>query len=314
MSDASEVYSAGYCNLNVDVVHVTHDSPYEMFWDWFKQTWIELQDVAYDPADSRCIDAARAVVNRQALPTPMEVLAFDVKITGLSRVALAQITRGRVGHCFNVESQMPQKLVHNSTIPLNIIEHPLFNERAVALQAMAAALYDDMYAAGIPPQDCRYITLHGQQTSLHWHVNYAALLGFFARRCENGLTDELNLVGRLLRRELTKRYLDDAGVERSPGSGWSDLIKKLDCMGSDKKMCFNVDRVFGNTGRFKAPASVPSITNEKNACDYDFSKSAFYLELQRMSDDVLFDGEREMIEDWSQVGFRGRLAKLESDS
>lgn len=303
--------SNGYEDLKVRLCRVSVEHPFEMFWDWFKQTWISLQDVPYDHTNPEHVKACMDVMNRRALPTPMEVLAFDVQIEGLSRVALAQITRGRVGHCYNVESQMPQHIRHQATIPKNIYEHPMFVARAQKLQAMAADLYNDAYNAGIPPQDCRYLTLHGQQTSMHWHVNYGALLGYYARRCENGLTDELNTVGRLLRRELRQRFLNEDGSDKIEGSGWSALLEKLDCMGGSKQ-CLNNDKVFGNTGR--APSAgdwVPSLINKDNPCDYDFSRSAFYYELCEMDDSLLFDGEREMIDDWNTLGFEGRLKKLE---
>jgi thymidylate synthase ThyX len=303
--------SNGYEDLKVEICHVTHDNPFKLFWDWFRQTWLSLQDKEYDHTDKECLTAAIDVLNRRALPTPMEVLTFDIKISGLSRVALAQITRGRIGHCFNVESQMPQKIRHGATIPKNIYEHPLFGQRAQSIQDELTKLYDDMYAAGIPPQDCRYLTLHGQQTSLRWNVNFAALMGFFARRCENGLTDELNLVGRLVRRQLIDKFLDEVGNDKLPGSGWKYLIEKLDCMGGSK-VCLNNDLVFGNTGRAKSAGDwVPSPTNQNLKPDYDFSKSAFYCELLEMNEDLLLPGEKEMIDDWTSIGFEGRLRKLD---
>lgn len=310
MHDMNDTCYTGYENVGVTIEHVTHDEPFKMFWDWYKQTWLSLHDVEYDPTDDTCVQAAKAVVDRKALPTPMEVLAFDVKITGLSRVALAQITRGRIGHCYNVESQMPQHIRHAVTVPMNIAQHDEFGPRVAEIQRLVSELYDDMYDAGIPPQDCRYVTLHGQQTSLRWHVNFAALLGFFARRSENGLTDELNYVSRLFRRELRRMYLNDDGSEKIPGSGWSYLISKLDCMGGSR-VCLNNDKVFGNTGRAPSAGSwVPSIVNDDNPCDYDFEKSALYLELLNMPDDLLFEGEREMIDEWRSTSFRERLLKL----
>lgn len=315
--------SNGFDDLSVEIIRVSHDMPFEMFWDMYKETWHGLHGIRYDHNNEEHVKACIDVLNRRALPTPMEVLGFEVRITGLSRVALAQITRGRIGHCYNVQSQMPQPVKHAVTIPKNIFEHPMFSSRAQELQAAARSLYDDMYAAGIPPQDCRYMTLHGQQTTLMWHVNYGALLGWFSMRCENGLTDELNTVGRMVRNELINMFInmDDSFKHDDPstwtdvdeGSGWVELIKKLDCMGADAKKCTNVDRVFGNTGRFpSAGKGIPSATNETNKCDYRFDRSAFYYELCDMDEELLFPGEKEMIDDWARIGFEGRLKKLES--
>lgn len=312
--------SNGFEDLTVDLIRVSHEEPFEMFWDWFKETWLGLQDQPFDRHNPEHIKAAIDVVNRRALPTPMEVLSFEVRITGLSRVGLAQITRGRVGHCYNVQSQMPQHIRHQATIPKNIYQHPMFASRAQEIQASLAELYDDMYEAGIPPQDCRYMTLHGQQTSLMWNVNFGALLGWFARRCENGLTDELNTVGRKLRRLLIDKFLqfshdgNENLVDRVPGSGWSYLIDKLDCIGAPQDKCVNSDLVFGNTGRHASAGDwVPSTINETTPANYRFDMSAFYLELLEMDRNLLFPGEEEMINDWREIGFKGRLEKLSGD-
>jgi hypothetical protein len=296
-------------SIGVEIVRTTHEKPFEMFWDWFKQTWITLQDVKFDHTNEEHWQACLDVLSRNALPTPMEVLNFEIKVTGLSRVGLAQITRGRVGWAYVVESQMPQHINHMVTIPANIARNEKFAKRAELLAKLSQDLYDDMYNDGIPPQDCRYLTLHGQQTAMIMQCNYAALLGYFARRCENGLTDELNLVGRLILRELKRTFLKEDGTDKCEGSGWSILLSKMDGMGGNK-VCLNVDKVFGNTGR------APSVNNKiptllDGSCDYDFSKSAWYFELQDLPDDLLFIGEKEMIEDFKNIGFTGRLKKLE---
>lgn len=311
--------SNGFEDLNVELVRVSHENPFEMFWDWYKETWLDLHDKPYDHNDPTHVAACVDVLNRRALPTPMEVLSFEVRITGLSRVALAQITRGRIGHCYNVQSQMPQHIDHKVTIPKNVYENPMFLSRALKLQQMASSLYDDMYAAGIPPQDCRYVTLHGQQTSMMWHVNFGALVGWYSMRCENGLTDELNFVGRKLRKLLFDRFIlkqDEKHVNDpknpngyystlsltpvTPGSGWDYLLPKLDCMGADRGVCLNTDKVFGNTGRFPSVShSIPSSVNEKNKCDFKFDQSAMYYELLAADESLLFPGEKQMIEHWT---------------
>jgi hypothetical protein len=267
-----------------------------------------LQDVKYDPNDPEHWQACLDVLSRNALPTPMEVLNFEIKVTGLSRVALAQITRGRVGWAYVVESQMPQHINHMVTVPMNIARNEKFAARAEELVRLSQELYDDMYNEGIPPQDCRYLTIHGQQTSMIMQCNYAALLGYFARRCENGLTDELNLVGRLIWHKLKEFFLDEKGQDKIAGSGWSVLLNKMDGMGTNK-VCLNVDKVFGNTGRAPSVSDkIPSLLN--HSCDYDFSKSAWYFELLELPEHLLFPGEKEMIEDFKSIGFVGRLQKL----
>jgi len=302
----------GFQHITVELLDSPRQ-PFITFWTWFRQTWISLQDEEYDPTNKEHVQACMDVMNRRALPTPMEATVMQFRITGLSRVALAQITRGRVGWAYNVESQMPQHLTHEVTIPKNIMEHPMFSTRALELTAQLQSLYDDMYDAGIPPQDCRYMTMHGQNTSMVLSVNYAALLGYFARRCENGLTDELNYVGRLMRYALQQEHLDASGNELYNGSGWKPMIDKLEAMGGND-VCLNNDRVFGNTGRSKSAGDwVPSVINNENKSDYDFEKSAWYYELLELPEHLLFEGEKEMIEDFKTVGFRGRLEKLNNE-
>ena len=302
----------GFQHITVELLDSPRQ-PFNTFWTWFRQTWISLQNEEYDPTNKQHVQACNDVMNRKALPTPMEATVMQFRVTGMSRVALAQITRGRVGWAYNVESQMPQHINHEVTIPKNIMEHPMFSARASELTVQLQTLYDDMYDAGIPPQDCRYMTMHGQNTSLVFSTNYAALLGYFARRCENGLTDELNYVGRLMRHALQQEHLDASGNELYFGSGWKPMISKLDAMGAHSA-CLNNDRVFGNTGRAKSAGDwVPSIINEANPADYNFEKSAWYYELQELPDHLLFEGEKEMVEDFKTIGFRARLEKLTNE-
>lgn len=156
------------------------------------------------------------------------------------------------------------------------------------------------------------MTIHGQATNLVCVVNFMALRGYFARRCENGLTDELNLIGRLILKELRAAHLSSDGTEKVPGSGWLVLLTKLEAMGADK-VCLNTDKVFGNTGRSPSVGKhIPSSVNEGNKADWDFSKSAWFYELQELPDDLLFPGEKEMIQDWKTIGYEDRLRKVGS--
>lgn len=289
----------GYDALTVTCTRLEPE-PFSLAWRAFRETWLSLRGKDYDANDPECQQAVEDVLNRRALPIPMENWQCEFRIAGLSRVALAQITRGRLGQNYVVQSQMPQHIEHECVLPLNIAKSE-FASRAAQLQADAEALYDDMYDSGIPPQDCRYLILHGQTTSLVWTVNYAALLSFFAMRAENGLTDELNTVCRLVRQEL-RNY---AKANPATHGDWAKLAERLDCMGSWQKKCMNVDKVFGNTGRYPlANATVPSPDTD-NKPDYDFRKSAFYLELIEMYNhrsELLFADEASMVERWLAGG------------
>lgn len=301
----------GFQHINVTLLEQGNPMPFKMFWEWFRETWYSLRNDEYDPDNPEHVQAAMDVIAARALPVPQEALQFQVRIEGISRVGLAQFTRGRVGWAYVVTSQMPERIEHAVTVPKNIYQSE-FGDRANQLAEMSQSLYDDMVDAGVPPQDCRYLTLHGQHTNLVCVVNFMALRGYFARRCENGLTDELNYIGRLIHRELRRAHLNEDGTDKIKGSGWSHLMTKLDAMGNDN-VCLNVDKVFGNTGRApSAGAHIPSSVNDENPADWKFDKSAWYLELQELPENLLFSGEKEMIKDWRTIGYEGRLRKVGS--
>ena len=301
----------GFGDIKVTLLDTGMDNPFQMFWNWYRETWYTLRNQEYDPTNPKHIEACKEVLAGTALPVPQEALNFQIRVEGISRVGLAQFTRGRVGWAYCVTSQMPEAIEHNVTIPKNIFEHPVFGDRAASIVRESQALYDEMVALGIPPQDCRYMTFHGQQTNLVCVVNFMALRGYFARRCENGLTDELNFIGRLIRHELIKAHLNEDGTEKVKGSGWATLLTKLEAMGANKT-CLNTDKVFGNTGR--APSAgkhIPSLSNPENQPDWKFEKSAWFFELQELPDHLLFPGEKEMIEDWKTIGYEARIRKIE---
>lgn len=303
--------SNGFGNIKVTLLDSGNTNPFEMFWNWYRETWYTLRNQEWNPNDHKHVEAAKEVVDGKALPVPQEALNFQIRVEGLSRVALAQFTRGRVGWAYCVTSQMPEAIEHDVIVPKNIYESK-FGEAARDLVTRSQELYNAMVADGVPPQDCRYLTIHGQTTNLACVVNFMALRGYFGRRCENGLTDELNLIGRLILHELRQAHLNADGTDKVFGSGWSYLLTKLEAMGGNK-VCLNNDKVFGNTGR--APSAgdwVPSTINEKNPCDWRFDRSAWFFELQELPDHLLFPGEKEMIEDWKTLGFDGRLRKLGS--
>lgn len=283
-------YFNGFENLNVEIIKIS-DNPFKTFWDWYKMTWISLQNKEYNENDEEIKNACFDILNNKALPVPQEMIQIQFKITGLSRVGLAQITRGRIGYAYVVESQMPQHIKHQVTIPKNLFNSQ-FHDKIIKLIEDSQNLYDEIYNSGIPPQDCRYLTMHGQQTNLVMGTNFNALKGFFIMRAENGLTDELNLVCRLIRQRLNEYVLESNDLS------WKYLIERLDCLGANRKVCINYDKVFGNTGRYKSlNDDIPS-PDGKIKPDYDFTKSAWFKELLELDDNLLFDDEKEMINNW----------------
>lgn len=292
-------YANGYEALKTKLIDMKPEIG-RLLWDTYKMTWSSLQDVPYDQNNPVVRKACFDIIQGRALPTPKESIHFMFRIENLSRVCLAQITRGRIGWWFNVESQMPEYLDHGVTIPKNLYNSK-YREEIIALIDKSQDLYDRLAKEEYPPQDLRYLCLHGQQTSMIVSTNYAALSGFFTMRTENGLTDELNLIARQMRKEIRTTILDmmDHGViDNLEFELWKEMISKLDCLGANRKQCLLNDKVFGNTGRYPSGhENVPS-ADGKIKPDFDFKKSAWYQELLEMDESLLLPDEKEMIEKW----------------
>ena len=204
----------GYKGIGVEIISYTKH-PAKIMWDMLKQTWIELQDIEYDPNDDRVKHMVIGSVEKRLNPTPQETILIQAVFKNISRVNLAQLTRHR-GWVFQVESQMPQHVGHNVILPLNIVQSE-FYERAVKLIEESQKLYDDMTAGNvtkettsIPYQDARYLLMHGQTCDASCSFTLPQLMNVCGQRLENNTADEINYAFRLLLKELKKAIaLDD---------------------------------------------------------------------------------------------------------
>lgn len=293
--------SNGYADISVEVVDFAKDIG-KHIWDCYKMTWRDLQNVKYDPTNPEIIEAIKNVIGFKALPMPREQALITFRLNNISRVCLAQITRQRKA-AFNVESQMPQPVGHNVIIPLNIWENEKFKSRAIKLCETSQMLYNDMIDAGIPFQDARYMLIHGQTTSCVYVVDINTFCGSFGMRCENNLSDEINLVYRLclhtLIAEVVECYRRNE-IDNLTYMFYMNILESCDCMGAKQKRGMNVDKVFGNSfDRFVGGNE--EVAQATINCTCDFRKSAWYLELIRLYEnkpELLFEGEKEMIERW----------------
>lgn len=292
--------SNGYEDIKVSVIDYNTNIA-KHAWDCYKMTWTSLQNVEYDPNDSHVIEAVNNIVKFRALPMPREQAILTFKIENVSRVMLAQITRQSRAR-FNVESQMPLPVEHNVILPLNIAEDSDLKDDAKALIELSQKVYDKCIAKGIPPQDARYLLMHGQTTSLAYVVNVNDFCAAFSFRCENNLSDEINLVYRLAKKAIldkVKLDYDNGTIDELTYNFYTEIIKPADCAGAARKVGQNYDKVFGNSFA-RYPAANDEIKKITSECDYDFKKSAWYAELKRLDKTLLFDGELQMIESWSK--------------
>lgn len=295
-----ENISVGYSDISVEVIDYNMNIS-KHAWDAYRMTWKHLQDIEYDVHNLEVQEAVKNVTLFRALPMPREQAKMTFRINNISRVCMAQITRQRKAG-FNVESQMPRAVQHNVIMPLNVISLG-FEDRARALIEQSQELYDDMLSAGMPAQDARYLLMHSQTTSLAYVVGVNDFVGAFSFRCENNLSDEINLVYRLAKKAILDKVDEDhltGKIDDLTYYFYTTIIGKADAAGAPQKVGRNFDGVFGNSFK-RYPDMNQEITDITNNCTYDYTKSAWFLELQELylrRPDLLFDGEHDMITEW----------------
>ncbi|MBQ3457634.1 MAG: FAD-dependent thymidylate synthase, partial [Synergistaceae bacterium] len=116
----------------------------------------------------------------------LEHAVFTFRIEGLSRAALAQLTRHRLAS-FDVQSQRYVRLPdvddvytdESLVFPQSIAESSFLAE-ARGIMGYVMNLYQRMIDEGIPKEDARYITPQAVPTSLIMTMNARELLHFFA--------------------------------------------------------------------------------------------------------------------------------------
>jgi len=295
----------GYKGIGVEIIGYTKH-PAKVMWDMLKQTWIQLQDIEYNPERPIVKEFITGSVNKRLNPTPQETVLIQCVFKNISRVNLAQLTRHR-GWLFQVESQMPQHVEHNVVLPLNIVQSE-FYERAVKLIEESQKLYDDMTKGNddgkdhtvIPYQDARYLLMHGQTCDASCSFTLPQLVNVCGQRLENNTADEINYAFRLLLKELKKAITLDNEMDELDKLVYIKNLERCDCFGAAAKKCFTCDDVFGNSFKRFEDANEYVIHATEN-CKFDYSKSAWYAELKRIykeEPELLLPGEKEMIENW----------------
>jgi len=290
--------SDGYKDISVEVIDYNKDLARHA-WNCYRMTWHNLQNVEYNVDNKYVQDAINNIIKMRALPMPREQAIITFRINNISRVCLAQLTRQRKAR-FNVESQMPMPITHNVIIPANIYADDELRKEAEELVKTSQKFYDKLISKGIPPQDARYMTMHGQTCSLVYVVDINTFVSSFGFRCENNLSDEINLVYRLCKKAILdtiKRDTVNGVIDMLTYSMYYEIIRPADCTGAKQKLGMNYDYVFGNSfARYPDANHEVSLVTEN--CSYDFTKSAWFKELQRLDESLLFPDEKEMIDSW----------------
>ena len=157
----------------------------------------------------------------------LEHAVFTFKITGLSRAALAQLTRHRLAS-FDVQSQRYVRLNDDYLVlPKTIIESQ-FCEEAKRIMSYVMKLYQEMVDKGIPKEDARYITPQAVSTELIMTMNARELLHFFAlRTCDRAQWEIRELADKMLM--LCKQVSPKLFIVAGPGCVTGKCTEKKPC-------------------------------------------------------------------------------------
>jgi thymidylate synthase (FAD) len=140
-----------------------------------------------DPSQS---DATRLFLQivRSGHTSTLEHLQFTFSVEGLSRAALAQLTRHR-HQSFSVQSQRYVKFgsddrsggfdyIIPEKVAINKMALPMFLAYMDAIQKM----YDELRSAGIPAEDARSVLPQASACNLTMSANLRSLIDFYSKR------------------------------------------------------------------------------------------------------------------------------------
>ena len=157
----------------------------------------------------------------------LEHAVFTFQVEGLSRAALAQLTRHRLAS-FSVQSQRYVKLTDWHAVVPQSIAGSVFVDQAEKLLRDSMKLYQEMVDAGLPAEDARYFTPQAITTDLIVTMNARELRHFFSLRCCNRAQWEIRrLADEMLRlcKEKAPTLFENAG----PGCVRGNCPEKKSC-------------------------------------------------------------------------------------
>ena len=116
----------------------------------------------------------------------MEFWNISVKVTGVSRTLLAQLTRHRMAS-FAVQSQRHVKIEGENWYITPQIVTPKFH----TIMQLLKQQYEELIADGYTLEDARYILPNATKTNLILAINGRSLDNFFTLRCCNNAQYEI---------------------------------------------------------------------------------------------------------------------------
>ena len=157
----------------------------------------------------------------------LEHAVFTFRVIGLSRAALAQLTRHRLAS-FDVQSQRYVRIMGVDLVMPESIRKSDFYVEAGSLMEDVMNLYQRMVDAGIPAEDARYITPQAVPTALIMTMNARELRHFFSLRCCNRAQWEIRqMADEMLR--LCKKAAPELFHKAGPGCVFDRCREKIAC-------------------------------------------------------------------------------------
>ena len=133
----------------------------------------------------------------------LEHASFTFMVEGLSRAAMAQLTRHRLAS-FDVQSQRYVKLDNwKAVIPNSVATSGLAIEAEDCIRN-CMDIYQRLVEAGVPCEDARYVTPQAITTSLVMTMNARELLHFFSLRTCNRAQWEIRALATEMHRQCMK--------------------------------------------------------------------------------------------------------------
>ena len=143
-------------------------------------------------------------IEGHTLPTALETINFTFQIEGISRACSHQLVRVRIGSGF---SQKGMRDVYYGDIDYVIpatVEAVGKTEKYLDLMKQCSDFYQELFEAGVPYQDARFVIPHAATTTVVWTVNFLALRNFCGNRLQNFMQWEINALARSLRDEVRR--------------------------------------------------------------------------------------------------------------
>lgn len=260
----------------------------------------------YDPNDPRCIKIVDEIINGKTFPKyAFEGTSVSFQINNISRICLAQLTRERGFFCSASGDVRP--LTQDFIIPAAIYDNKVWMAKLYTAQKLLEELYIEMCEAEVPYMESRYLGLHCQTISICYNAPVFNFMRSCNTRTENNFADEINYIYRLMLRELQK----EIQKIKDP------LSKKLWIWlysFADNKKAYTRDHTYNNDfDRYSLPADFV----QDECAHNDWRKSSWKLELEKIyreKPELLFSGEKEMIERWLEKEKNGEELPTTYDS